>query len=304
VLLCGGADNQCQPAVASDGKLFCLAWSDFRGGGGYRIRLGRVGPKGKPLDGDGVVVQRPVATDLQLISPQIVWGKGNWLVSFLAGDSHQGMSQVFGGLRCGAWSPALELQGKPVELYISQAVNHPTLAMDGEVALAAFGGTRSYSGVSLPLMGIRLDGSSGRQVETGINGEFTHDWDMKDRALVMKLPNYLAIYKSLLALSGRKEMAADTAAAGSGGIFLVVSSMVPVPKERSRAITAVRVQASDGKALDGVGEKAKPVALTANDNNHLRPAVAAGKDGQFLVVWVAGRGLDEHRIQARSVQAK
>jgi hypothetical protein len=92
--------------------------------------------------------------------------------------------------------------------------------MRRDVALAAFGGTRSYSGVSLALMGIRLDGTSGRQVETGINGEFTH------------------------------------------------------------------------------------VMLTGNDNNHIRPAVAAGKDGQLLVVWEADRGLDEHRIEARFVQAK
>ena len=59
--------------------------------------------------------------------------------------------------------------------------------------------------------------------------------------------------------------------------------------------------ASDGKALEGVQNEARPVALTPADNLHLRPAVAAGKDGRFLVLWEVNRGLDNHRIEEGTV---
>jgi hypothetical protein len=314
VPLYAGADNQCQPAVAANGTEFCLAWCDFRGGGGYRIRLGRVSPEGKPLNGDGVVVQRPFSfdlkskqmsfpTDLQLISPRIVWGKGNWLVTFLAGPSSQGFAGHTGGLRSGAWSPTLEPLGNPVELYIwMRGINHPALAIDGDVAFATFSFSRSYKTFEQPLTGVRLDAATGRQLETSVNG-LVDDSSVREGAIDQKRSNLLAIYKSVFWLSGPVR-SADAVAAGSGGVFLAVSSMVLEEKQPARAITAVRVRASDGKVLEGVAGKAKPVMLTANDNSHLHPAIAAGKDGQFLVLWEADRGPEEQRIEARFVQAK
>jgi hypothetical protein len=310
VPLYAGADNQCQPAVASDGKEFCLAWSDFRGGGGYRIRLGRVSAEGKPLNGDGVVVQRPMSsdlanrpllTDLQLTSPRIVWGKGNWLVTFVAGTASQGMTGATGGLRSGAWTPTLEPLGNPVEVFIWHNINHPALAIDGNVAFTAFGFTRSYKTVEMPFIGARLDAATGRQLETSANG-LVDNWVLKEGAIDQKRNNIAAIYKSIFYLSGEVRPA-DAAVAGGGGVFLAVSSMV-LEKKPARGITAVRVRTSDGRALEGVGGKAKPVALTANDNNHMHPAVAAGKGGQFLVLWESDRGMEEHRIEARFVQAK
>ncbi len=106
------------------------------------------------------------------------------------------------------------------------------------------------------------------------------------------------------------------AVAESGGIFLVVAhgqsafAFTKMP-EKNRTPTpffqifGVRVRASDGKALDGIGKDWTCNVISDGNRFHQwNPAVAGGKDGQFLVVYEADRKLDDHRIEARFVQAR
>jgi hypothetical protein len=72
ILVAGGDDNQCEPAVCFDGTNFQLVWRQWnRKRGGYDIHGGRLGPEGKPLDGPAGIFQvnpRSTKTRLRRIS--------------------------------------------------------------------------------------------------------------------------------------------------------------------------------------------------------------------------------------------
>ncbi len=55
ILVAGGENNQCEPAVCSDGKVFQTVWRQWNKRGGYDIHGTRVSPSGQVLDGPGGV---------------------------------------------------------------------------------------------------------------------------------------------------------------------------------------------------------------------------------------------------------
>ncbi len=69
ILIAGGAHNQALPRVAWDGKVFWVAWQDFRSGGYYEVYGGRVSAEGKVLDGRGVLVASGAKANHQCYAP-------------------------------------------------------------------------------------------------------------------------------------------------------------------------------------------------------------------------------------------
>jgi len=80
IRVCGAADLQEWPAVASDGSSFLVVWQDFRNGRDYDIYAARVGADGRVLDPDGFAVCARAGNQAR---PAVAFAGGNWIVVWM-----------------------------------------------------------------------------------------------------------------------------------------------------------------------------------------------------------------------------
>lgn len=297
--LFGGPGNQCEAALASSGKEFALAWSDFRSGENYEIYLGRVGADGKALDGAGKtkVAKRagPGYSDTQ---PRLVRTGHGWLMTWISYDERFRPAPMMSGVPfVGLWSeqmaPLLEA-GQPLARTIS--VHQPALAVNDGTGLAVWAGNWSGRGLPPPVTAVRIDASSGLVIAAHPNGPWPGD--------------KRGVSDQHFALSAEAPLR-NIAAAASAGMFLVVMDGQLTTDKRSKEhtpfarILGARVRAADGLAPDGIYRQAALIEISAGTEfPQQNPALAGGKDGRFLVVHEVDRGIGQRQLLGRFVDTR
>lgn len=275
-LFYGGPNNQIQPALASDGTSFCLAWSDFRDGASYHIRLGRVSAAGLPLDGTaGVDADRNNAQERTC--PRIVWTGSHWFVAW-ASYGWTWWNEM-GEIYSATWTSTLVQTGGAVGIKNSSQLQHPALAADGGNALVAWSKGFLGRGDCGPVVSRRASIDAAGSVTVQPTADLT--------------PSN--------AFKGSRHHTAGA----SGGVVLVTWwahqpwDQFPTPPAANAHIFGARVQLSDGALLDG----GVPFTISpAGANPQRNPSVAGGLVGQYLVVYEVDRGIGSRRIEARLVQ--
>lgn len=267
VLLYGGANNQVQPALASDGNAFCLAWSGFSSN--YHIYLGRVSAAGQPLDGvSGIVADRnnPHSSS----GPRVVWAGTHWFATWASyGQTSYGAHDAafwmeLGEMFAGTWTPSLSPSGVAVKLKSGSFLHYPALASAGGTVLSAWSKSWLGRGGPGPVTSQRVT------IDTSGNVVSQSAADIAP------------------AVASRHHVAAS-----SSGTFMVVFAS-------SADIQGVRVKASDGTLLDG----GNTISISPGTLPQRAPTVAGGLSGQFLVIYESDRGIKNRRIEARFVSAQ
>lgn len=284
VLLYGGANNQVQPALASDGNAFCLAWSGFTDN--YHVYLGRVSAAGQPLDGpSGIVADRnnPKSSS----GARIAWTGTHWFVTWgsYGAGSYDTRTAPFwsemGQIFAATWTPALAPSGVAVKVKAGSFLHHPALGSDGGTMLSVWSKGWLGRGGPGPVVGRRIttdpSGNVGLLPLQGIAPE------LNSRHHVAATSNglWLVCFAARRTVGGTTHVGRDV-------------SLYP-------HILGVRVRSSDGALLDGGNIFNISPATTRPQRN---PTVAGGLSGQFLVVYETDRGIKSRRLEARFVTSQ
>lgn len=278
VLLYGGVNNQVQPALASDGNAFCLAWSGFTDN--YHIYIGRVSAAGQPQDGvSGIVADRnnPKSSG----AARLAWTGNHWFVTWASygAGSYATREAAFwaemGELFAATWTASLAPSGVAVKLKAGSFLHHPALGGDGGRMLSVW--TKGWLG----------RGGPGPVVAQRIMADASGNIALQPLQIAPDI-------------ASRHHVAAT-----SNGVWLVsfsakrtVAGGAVSPHSH---ILGVRVKSSDGSLLDGGNViNISPGTLQPQRN----PTVAGGLSGQFLVVYESDRGIKNRRIEARVVTSQ
>lgn len=285
--------DQQNPAVASNGLSFLVAWDDTRTSTARDVYAARVDGSGAVLDPAGIVVS--AASDVQQ-AVDLAWNGSTYLAVW--SDRRSGSTYDVYGARVDTAGAVLDASG----IAISTAANAqttPSVASDGVGFLVAWTDTRSGTAI----YAARVAGSGSVQDPSGI-AVSTGSGARRAPDVVARSGEYLVawedersdtgdVYGSRLASSGtvidagglllskQANSTANPGVAFDGANYLLVWDDGR-PSSTGRDIWATRVTPA-GVVLDPAGFAVSTATATQS-----APKVAS--DGsQFLVVWEDGR---------------
>lgn len=305
VVVAGGAHNQCFPDVAYAGGNYHLAWLDMRHWPEYRIYGGRVSPGGKPMDGDGIQRVR-VMNDKELEA----WKNAPFAPGKLGKGWHNFGVKGMEGIKQPA-PPSLGSDGKTVVIVSEIDSDHPdalvVVAVDGasgkEKAEPQFvanttNANQPYlhwcrtsvaaTGDGFLVADHMASGSWGSGPGTWMTMRLTADGspgsgtEARFQEVVTLNSKYPPGYRSYSNRHGVLGLAWD----GKRGLFVCEQHEHEGPSKAGPGtpgnidVLAYPIDA-DGKRIGGE----KPVNVAVGAEVQSAPAVCAGPEGHFLVVW-------------------
>jgi hypothetical protein len=292
IAICTAANDQFNPAIASDGANYLVVWEDYRGGSSTDIYGARVSAGGSVLDPAGIAIS--TASSYQY-SPAVAFDGTNYLVVW---NDYRYVSynpDIYGA-RVSKGGSVLD----PTGIAVSTAANpqeYPAIASDGINYLVVWGDHRS--GSSWDIYGTRVSASGSVLDPWGI--AISTGWgDHYDPAIAFDGTNYLVVwdeswsgsydvYGARVSVSGSVldpwgigiSAAAEYPAIAFDGINYLVVWQDP-RSGSSWDIYGARVSAG-GAVLDPGG-----IAISTATNDQEVPAIAF--DGtHYLVVWEDSR---------------
>lgn len=306
VVISSGKEAKGQPTVAFGGGNYLVAWADERSGT-RDIYASRVDRAGKVLDPTGIRVSTGGGSQDE---PTVASSGINFLVAWT--DNKSG-SDTIRGARFSLSGAILDASG--FEIASAKKSQHqPTVAYHDKAYMVAWSDDRDEASgdiyaVRVNLSGTLLDPNS-RAISTGLGGQ-------RRPALVYGGANYLFVWddtrtgkqtiyaarvnglgtvqdpSGLAVTSSNKDQEAPVIAT-NGTAYMVAWTDKRGP---SLDIYAARVSLS-GKMLDASG-----FAVTKAAGDQLAPALAAGKDGNYLLAWTDYRHGVEAAIYGARVAA-
>lgn len=275
----GGAHNQALPDVAPGGgtSAFLVAWQDLRPGIGYELRAARIGSNGRLLDARGVAVATAGRT-ARGGNVVLARTRGGWLVFWRlpVGRLQGGVARL---TETGGALVTVEIATKPLPHY-SGVLGRA--AGDGQRVLYA-GTTMSGRGrdfrpctaLLFAATGIEPRANPNPPIEAGSSG-----WNTS-RMICLHVP--------------RPGVDGPVDVAFGGGVYVVVVQGTHRAKPPHRHQVFAARLAADGKRID---DPKQWRGLVDGKHSAANPAVAAGKDGRFLVVHESDAGPGKYGIHA------
>lgn len=339
IAVCAAVECQLSPSVAFASGVFLVVWSDLRNGKDFDIYAARVTPDGKVLDQDGFPVAGgapsspggSVAASQNQYGPSIAPGDGKFLVAWQDYRDEKGYALY--AARVGADGKVLDAGGVPL--------GTPGKAVRGGDAVLTGVGKGWFLFWRTPEKGwktalARVEENGGALAVADLNGHLPvnhsiHSGQMGGAASDGKLvvcantavqgrgggarPGNILVFDvaSTKPLRTGPESSAEPvhiadpgidgplAIASSGGTFLMAAKGSGKAKAPyCNQIHAARL-GSDGKLIE------QPNAWQVLDDGAEPcscPALAAGKDGCFLLTYSVDGGPGKQRVIARIVNTK
>ncbi|GBD35531.1 hypothetical protein HRbin36_00643 [bacterium HR36] len=282
--IAGGPRNQCRPDVGFAAGYYLVVWQELVGEGepntkgtAYAVRGVRLQPEGEPLVGVPIEIAR-VEQESHAFGPAVACYKEQVLTAFFIASFGSGNDylarrpvDVATGRALGpAPEPSRTSNKHPIQLPSSEALRSAVLARNADFAF------------------------------TVLAGHGLHLWKMAGDGTK---PEYVAhLAKSAAQKVADLRYPVRTSLAASDKELLLVTEwprLQPASRRVRMEIRGWRL-ASDGRPLDDT--EAGFVVAAYERRDQLLPAVAAGPDGTFLVVYSERRGVDDMKVVARIIR--
>lgn len=296
-------NNQLDPAVASDGNNFLVAYTDNRKTSKTDLYGTRVTASGMVLDPSGFVISKSSGYQMH---PAVAFGKGTYLVVWDDTRSSSNGRDIYSA-RVSPSGAVQDKSGIPI-VKLKEEQSFPAVAFDGLNFMVAWhdgrNGTLTIYVARISPAGTLLD-PAGVQVSAGKAGHYYPSlaFDGKNYLVVWQhgsawgsitdihgarvSPGAKVLDKIPLVISAASKQQTYPAVAFDGTVHLVAWSDKRGGTDYE--IYGARVSPA-GKVLDGAG-----IAIAKAKGNQYQPAVAASKAG-FLVAWQDYRGGTDYDI--------
>jgi hypothetical protein len=285
-------NDQALPDVAPGLNGFLVAWQDRRiVEKGYAVYAARVSPDGKVIDAGGVALVGSEGT-LRGGSVRLAYTGSEWQIfrsdpykskkrSHTAGDHPEYHCRLRDENGLKVIGPEQRILG---------GWNRDTGVAAGGAKRAIYGNGGGKRGGSNPLAAV-VDGPTGKILANPNDEDHKtkggSGWSTKNEIVLTK--------------EGHPGYRSPMAVGASGDFFLtVLRKGSDDDKNPFQPLCMMRID-GDGKKLDDFGN---PPVLDDGKTPCMNPAVAGGKDGQFLVVYESDGGPGKHVVVARVVKAK